>query len=58
MQNRRCGSDDIEHTNSSLKFSHRVAAGGDGVLLTKLTLSIQYENDCAGRQLYLLITDI
>jgi hypothetical protein len=58
MQNRRCGSDDIEYTNSSLKFSHRIPAGGDDILLTKLTLSIQYENDGAGKQLHLLIIDI
>jgi len=51
MQNRRCGSDDIEYTNSSLKFSHRIPEGGDDLLLTKLAFSIQYENDGA-RQLY------
>jgi hypothetical protein len=55
MQNKRCGSDDIEYTNSSLKFSHRIAAGDD-VLLTKLNLPIQYENDGA-RKSYLLIID-
>jgi len=58
MQNRRCSSDDIEHTNSSLKFSHRIPAGGDDMLLVKLTLSIQYKNDNAGKQLHLLIIDI
>jgi len=57
MQNRRCGSDNIEYTNSRLKSSHRIPAGGDDLQLTKLAFSIQYENDGA-RQLYLLITDI
>jgi hypothetical protein len=57
MQNRRCGSDDIEYTNSSLKFSHRIPAGGDDFLLTKLVFYIQYENDGA-RQFYSLIIDI
>jgi hypothetical protein len=54
MHDKHCRSDDIEYTNSSLKFSHHIPAGCDDVLLTKLTLSIQYENDGV-RQLYVFV---